>query len=148
MIHPSPSFQPLYLQIKGLLERSLENGEWRPAEAIPSEHDLARRFGVSQGTVRKAIQSLAADNLVVRRQGKCPSSRRAGGNAAPRRRPNYADFRRSARRMAPRSLRDAATSLLQPTGLTRRTNVTACRDESRYNGLLLCTMAIPPYKAQ
>jgi len=70
MIHPSPSFQPLYLQIKGLLERSLENGEWRPAEAIPSEHDLARRFGVSQGTVRKAIQSLAADNLVVRRQGK------------------------------------------------------------------------------
>ena len=70
MIHTSPSFQPLYLQIKGLLERSLENGEWRPAEAIPSEHDLARRFGVSQGTVRKAIQSLAADNLVVRRQGK------------------------------------------------------------------------------
>src|SRR5439155_1127113 len=70
MIHPSPSFQPLYLQIKGLLERSLENGEWRPAEAIPSEHDLARRFGVSQGTVRKAIQSLASDNLVVRRQGK------------------------------------------------------------------------------
>jgi GntR family transcriptional regulator len=70
MISPSPSFQPLYLQIKGLLERSLENGEWRPAEAIPSEHDLARRFGVSQGTVRKAIQALAADNLVVRRQGK------------------------------------------------------------------------------
>src|SRR2546427_13206750 len=70
MIHPSPSFQPLYLQIKGLLERSLENGEWRPAEAIPSEHDLARRFGVAQGTVRKAIEALAADNLVVRRQGK------------------------------------------------------------------------------
>jgi GntR family transcriptional regulator len=66
----SPSFQPLYLQIKGLLERSLENGEWRPAEAIPSEHELARRFGVSQGTVRKAIQALAADNLVIRRQGK------------------------------------------------------------------------------
>jgi GntR family transcriptional regulator len=70
MTSHSPSFQPLYLQIKGLLERSLENGEWRPAEAIPSEHDLARRFGVSQGTVRKAIQALAADNLVVRRQGK------------------------------------------------------------------------------
>ncbi len=70
MMSPSPSFQPLYLQIKGLLEQSLESGEWRPAEAIPSEHDLARRFGVSQGTVRKAIQALATDNLVVRRQGK------------------------------------------------------------------------------
>jgi GntR family transcriptional regulator len=70
MISSSPTFQPLYLQIKSLLERSLESGEWGPAEAIPSEHDLARRFGVSQGTVRKAIQALAADNLVVRRQGK------------------------------------------------------------------------------
>ena len=67
---PTPSFQPLYLQIKALLEQSLEAGEWRPGEAIPSEIELARRFGVSQGTVRKAIDALAADNLVVRRQGK------------------------------------------------------------------------------
>lgn len=66
----SPSFAPLYLQIKGLLERSLEAREWRPGEAIPSEIDLASRYGVSQGTVRKAIDALAADNLVVRRQGK------------------------------------------------------------------------------
>jgi GntR family transcriptional regulator len=66
----TPSFAPLYLQIKGLLERSLEGREWRPGEAIPSEIDLARRYGVSQGTVRKAIDALAADNLVVRRQGK------------------------------------------------------------------------------
>ncbi len=70
MPHPPPSFRPLYLQIKALLEKSLEAGEWRPAEAIPSELDLAARFGVSQGTVRKAIDALAAENLVVRRQGK------------------------------------------------------------------------------
>ncbi len=70
MTQPSPTFQPLYVQIKGLLEKSLEAGEWRPAEPIPSELELARRFGVSQGTVRKAIEALAADNLVVRRQGK------------------------------------------------------------------------------
>ena len=67
---PSPSFQPLYLQIKALLEKSLEAGEWNPGEAIPSETVLASRYGVSQGTVRKAIDALAADNLVVRRQGK------------------------------------------------------------------------------
>ena len=66
----SPSFSPLYLQIKGLLEKSLEAREWRPGEAIPSEIELASRYGVSQGTVRKAIDALAADNLVVRRQGK------------------------------------------------------------------------------
>jgi GntR family transcriptional regulator len=65
-----PSFAPLYLQIKALLEDRLDAREWRPGEAIPSEIELARRFGVSQGTARKAVDALAADNLVVRRQGK------------------------------------------------------------------------------
>ena len=66
----TPSFQPLYLQIKALMVKSLEAGEWRPGEAIPSELELASRFSVSQGTVRRAIDALADDNLVVRRQGK------------------------------------------------------------------------------
>jgi GntR family transcriptional regulator len=66
----APAFRPLYAQIRTALERALEGGEWAPGEAIPSELDLAARFGVSQGTVRKAVQSLAADNLLVRRQGK------------------------------------------------------------------------------
>lgn len=66
----APSFQPLYVQIKTLLTQSLEAGEWRPGEAIPSEIELAARYRVSQGTVRKAIDALAAENLVVRRQGK------------------------------------------------------------------------------
>jgi GntR family transcriptional regulator len=50
--------------------QSLQGGEWKPGEAIPSEMDLAARFRVSQGTVRKAIDELAAENLLVRRQGK------------------------------------------------------------------------------
>jgi GntR family transcriptional regulator len=70
MTATAPSFRPLYLQIKSLLEASLAAGEWRPAEAIPSEQELAARYGVSQGTVRKAVDALAAGNLVVRRQGK------------------------------------------------------------------------------
>jgi GntR family transcriptional regulator len=67
---PAPAFRPLYLQIRDLLVQLLDAGEWRPGEVIPSEMDLAARFGVSQGTVRKAIDALAADNLLVRRQGK------------------------------------------------------------------------------
>lgn len=65
-----PAFSPLYQQIKALITRSLQSGEWKPGEAIPSEVDLAARFKVSQGTVRKAIDELAAENLLVRRQGK------------------------------------------------------------------------------
>jgi GntR family transcriptional regulator len=66
----APTFSPLYQQIKHLIIASLEAAEWRPGEAIPSELELAARYGVSQGTVRKAIDDLAAENLLVRRQGK------------------------------------------------------------------------------
>ncbi|OEZ88031.1 putative HTH-type transcriptional regulator YurK [Janthinobacterium sp. HH104] len=66
----SPTFSPLYQQIKALITQSLQSGEWKPGELIPSEVELAGRFKVSQGTVRKAIDELAAENLVMRRQGK------------------------------------------------------------------------------
>ena len=66
----TPAFRPLYEQIKILLTQSLVSGEWKPGEAIPSELELASRFQVSQGTVRKAIDALAGENIVVRRQGK------------------------------------------------------------------------------
>ena len=66
----APLFSPLYRQIAGLITRSLQASEWKPGEAIPSELDLAARYKVSQGTVRKAIDDLAATNLLVRRQGK------------------------------------------------------------------------------
>jgi len=67
---PTPAFSPLYQQIKNLILQSLQNGEWKPGDLIPSELDLAARYRVSQGTVRKAIDELAAENLLVRRQGK------------------------------------------------------------------------------
>jgi GntR family transcriptional regulator len=65
-----PTYRPLYLQVKRLLEEALERREWAPGEAIPSEFELAARFKVSQGTMRKAIDALAGESLVVRRQGK------------------------------------------------------------------------------
>ncbi len=66
----SPSYKPLYDQIKVLLTQSLIGGEWRPGEMIPSEIELAGRYKVSQGTVRKAIDALATENILIRRQGK------------------------------------------------------------------------------
>jgi GntR family transcriptional regulator len=66
----APAFSPLYQQIKALLVQSLQAGAWLPGQVIPSEVELAARFRVSQGTVRKAIDELAADNMLVRRQGK------------------------------------------------------------------------------
>ncbi|MCB1912618.1 MAG: GntR family transcriptional regulator [Rhodocyclaceae bacterium] len=53
-----------------MIIQALEAGEWRPGQAIPSEQELALRFNVSQGTVRKAIDEMAGENMVVRKQGK------------------------------------------------------------------------------
>jgi len=67
---PAASFSPLYQQIKAMILASLQAAEWLPGSSIPSEMELAARYLVSQGTVRKAIDELAAENLLVRRQGK------------------------------------------------------------------------------
>jgi len=47
MVQESPTFTPLYRQIKSLILQGLEHGEWRPGEAIPSEMELAQRYNVS-----------------------------------------------------------------------------------------------------
>ena len=65
-----PAFQPLYRQIKALITQSLMSGEWRPGAPIPSEIDLASRYSVSQGTVRKAVSELAEERVLVRQQGR------------------------------------------------------------------------------
>lgn len=66
----TPEFRPLYSQIKALLIKRLAAREWRPGDALPSETALAQEYGVSQGTLRKALNALEAERLVERRQGK------------------------------------------------------------------------------
>ncbi|MDO5057889.1 MAG: GntR family transcriptional regulator [Lautropia sp.] len=65
-----PRFLPLYQQIRQALLDALQAGTWGPGGLIPSEQELAARFGVSQGTVRKAIEVLVADGILLRRQGR------------------------------------------------------------------------------
>jgi GntR family transcriptional regulator len=66
----SPRHRPLYQQVYDLLVKQIAAGEWGPGESLPSEQSLAVRLNVSQGTVRKALDVLAADSLIDRRQGK------------------------------------------------------------------------------
>jgi GntR family transcriptional regulator len=66
----SPHYRPLYRQVYDYLVRQIAEGAWRPAEALPSEQALAEKLRVSQGTVRKALDALAVEKLIERRQGK------------------------------------------------------------------------------
>jgi GntR family transcriptional regulator len=65
-----PRSRPLYSQIRDLLIGRMVSGDWRPGHMLPSEFKIAEEYGVSQGTVRKAIEDMEAEKLVVRRQGK------------------------------------------------------------------------------
>jgi len=51
------------------MTRRIAEGHWKSGEMLPSEPKLAAELGVSPGTVRKALDRLAADQLVTRRQG-------------------------------------------------------------------------------
>ena len=68
-VAPFP-YKPLYVQVRDRLVRRLIEGLWQPGQVIPSEMELAREVGVSQGTIRKALDAMTAENLLIRRQGR------------------------------------------------------------------------------
>jgi GntR family transcriptional regulator len=61
---------PLYARAKHALMQKLGAGDWRAGEKLPPEPALAASLGVSQGTVRRALDDIAKANLIVRRQGR------------------------------------------------------------------------------
>lgn len=65
-----PDRSPLYVQVRTVILARIESGELQPGTALPSEMALARELGVHQGTVRRGLDSLVADRLLIRRQGR------------------------------------------------------------------------------
>jgi GntR family transcriptional regulator len=63
-------FRPLYRQVRDLLVQRIADGVWQGGEVLPAEPEIAADLGVSQGTVRKALDEMAVENLLVRRQGR------------------------------------------------------------------------------
>ena len=61
---------PLYKEVKRLLTETISAGEWKPGSAIPAEWKLAERFNVAVGTVRKAVDELVNENILIRQQGR------------------------------------------------------------------------------
>lgn len=66
----APQYRPLYSQVYETLVKQIADGVWKPGQSLPSEQALAAQLGVSQGTVRKALDALAIDKVIDRRQGK------------------------------------------------------------------------------
>jgi len=62
--------RPLYAQVEEIIRKRLIVNYWKPGDALPSEFELAEELSVSQGTVRKALNDMVAENLLERRQGR------------------------------------------------------------------------------
>jgi GntR family transcriptional regulator len=60
----------MYLQLRDALAERVATGEWKPGGAVPNESDLAREFGVSAGTMRKALDLMESERLLTRKQGR------------------------------------------------------------------------------
>ncbi len=69
-IVPEASGMPLYRVVKRALLKAIESGACPPGDALPSETELGRVLGVSIGTLRRAVDELAAEHILVRRQGR------------------------------------------------------------------------------
>ena len=67
---PAARAVPRYRQLKQAIAGLLRDGKWKHGQAIPSEPQLAARFAVSIGTVRKAIDGLVDEGILVREQGR------------------------------------------------------------------------------
>jgi GntR family transcriptional regulator len=65
MNHPAP----LYLQIQQFLRLAIEQGRFRAGDKLPSEPELAERFGTTRATVARALQQLVFEGLIARRAG-------------------------------------------------------------------------------
>lgn len=60
---------PLYLRLRRSIEDAVKSGVINPGDALPSERDIAATADVSRVTVRKAVQHLVADGILVQRHG-------------------------------------------------------------------------------
>lgn len=66
----TPGLMPLYIQVKNIMIDNVVTGRWKPGRMLSSESVLAAELRVSQGTVRKALNEMEAQHLVVRKQGR------------------------------------------------------------------------------
>lgn len=79
-ISPDGADMPLYQAVKQSLLRAIESAAWSPGANLPSELAIAAAMKVSIGTLRRAVDELVAEHVLVRRQGRGTFVARHGGD--------------------------------------------------------------------
>ena len=66
---PNVDYAPLYRMVKQRILESLAVGEWVSSQTLPSQAELCKRYKVSVGTLRKAVDELVQDRILRRKAG-------------------------------------------------------------------------------
>lgn len=69
-LNPGPAHRPIYLQLQDEFTAKILHGDWRPGHVLENENELARRYSVSRGTIRQALQAIEESGLVRRKKGQ------------------------------------------------------------------------------
>lgn len=72
---------PVYLQLAAILRQQIQSGEIGPRQPLPSESTLQQRYGVSRGSARRAVQTLAEEGIVITIQGRGTFVKPLGGGS-------------------------------------------------------------------
>ncbi len=65
---------PVYYQLKNIVLKKIQNGEFSAGSLIPSERDLGESLNISRMTVRQALNQLVSEGVLYREKGKGPLS--------------------------------------------------------------------------
>jgi GntR family transcriptional regulator len=74
---PTPRFSPYYRWLEEILRDDIAHGVYKPGDALPTEHELMRRYNLSSTTVRRAVRDLVLEGWIYRRAGKGTFVKRA-----------------------------------------------------------------------
>jgi len=69
-MHVQPNFLPRYYQLKEILEKRIQTGEFQPGDQFPTDENLCEEYGLSRGTVRRAVDMLVEEGRLKREQGR------------------------------------------------------------------------------
>ena len=74
---PTPRFSPYYRWLEEILRDDIAQGVYKPGDALPTEHELMRRYNLSSTTVRRAVRDLVLEGWIYRTAGKGTFVKRA-----------------------------------------------------------------------
>ena len=120
---PPSRFPPYYRWLEDILRDDISQGTYKPGDALPTEHELMRRYDLSSTTVRRAVHDLVREGWIYRKAGKCTFVKRTKLEERLARLTSFAEEMQS-RQIVPEFKLIRAESVIPPSDVARFLKIT------------------------